>query len=850
VASAIGQEGGPDYGIVIVNDGCPTPETREVVDGWAALHPGRVRAVHQANQGLSGARNTGIRVALETWPDLEALFFLDADNRLDPTAMQIFGHALDTDAQADWFFPHFDFFGIETFAHNGAPYSVARMSMSNQCEAGSLVRRRVIDAGIRFAEDMRAGYEDWDFWLQASEKGFRGRRFQQTFFRYRKRPESMLSGSHAGDAALREAVMARHRWLYARGGVVDAALAEVPYILAFEAETGALSMLRGAELRPEPVPADDVAAMIFAAHAQRDRVLVPPFVLLLRDTARGMIADPKLGRSVICHLQDALSTTELAVLRVRQEMEDNNYWFHTTRRWATDWMPQEPDRDPPRMMAAFASEIRGGDAVMMKTHRLIAAVSHWRSDEMQVGLARGASIATVHANLPDPVPEVEPEGLMSGFGNLADVMSNSRFSTPGRAAFKTWRWPPHITGPTDMPAVLSRGALHGAPLLLPGSKDRPQIGFVLPILKFGGVEKCAIALARAVRDLGADCHLYVYVYGNENAASTPWLLDPFASVHFVGNRALRDWNGPRYLGTKMASRPPDEIMNRILGPLSGLDAVINSGCAAIHHGLGALRRKGIRTVAWEHLIETGAYGRSYGTPYLALAHEGGYDRIATCSKALSVWMHGQGVPEAKLLAMPNGPGYPLSPDAIGTALAARQGAADAPVLRVGFLGRMDRQKGLDRFLEIAAASADLPLSFSITGKSVLDQEDDAFVVPPDLPLYPPAYDLDELAEAFARIDILLMPSRDEGLPLTIMEAQRLGIVTVVSRVGAVEEAIVDGQTGFLVDPNAVVAETVAVLRRLTEDRNLLAATSTAAANREDQWRLNAEALMSALALER
>ena len=64
-----------DLECIVVDDGS-TDNTREVV---SAIEDPRVRYVHQANAGLSSARNTGIREAEHPF-----VGFLDADDRWLP----------------------------------------------------------------------------------------------------------------------------------------------------------------------------------------------------------------------------------------------------------------------------------------------------------------------------------------------------------------------------------------------------------------------------------------------------------------------------------------------------------------------------------------------------------------------------------------------------------------------------------------------------------------------------------------------------------------------------------------------------------------------------------------------
>jgi glycosyltransferase involved in cell wall biosynthesis len=67
----------------------------------------------------------------------------------------------------------------------------------------------------------------------------------------------------------------------------------------------------------------------------------------------------------------------------------------------------------------------------------------------------------------------------------------------------------------------------------------------------------------------------------------------------------------------------------------------------------------------------------------------------------------------------------------------------------------------------------------------------------------------------------------EGVPLVVLEAQASGVPAVTSALDGSAESIVDGETGFLVDPgdDAAVAE---ALRRLMTDAALRARFGAAA----------------------
>ncbi|MFO0687461.1 MAG: glycosyltransferase [Myxococcota bacterium] len=77
-------------------------------------------------------------------------------------------------------------------------------------------------------------------------------------------------------------------------------------------------------------------------------------------------------------------------------------------------------------------------------------------------------------------------------------------------------------------------------------------------------------------------------------------------------------------------------------------------------------------------------------------------------------------------------------------------------------------------------------------------------------------DVDRL---LAAADVFVQPSRSEGLPLAVLEAMAAGLPVVATRVGGMGEAVVDGETGLLVEPERpdILA---GALRRLLGDEAL------------------------------
>jgi glycosyltransferase involved in cell wall biosynthesis len=80
-------------------------------------------------------------------------------------------------------------------------------------------------------------------------------------------------------------------------------------------------------------------------------------------------------------------------------------------------------------------------------------------------------------------------------------------------------------------------------------------------------------------------------------------------------------------------------------------------------------------------------------------------------------------------------------------------------------------------------------------------------------------------------DLFVLPSRQEGLPVAILEAMAGGAAVIATPVGAIGDAIIDGETGLLVQPGDV-AGLAAALARLVDD---VALRQRLAANARDRF---------------
>ncbi len=87
--------------------------------------------------------------------------------------------------------------------------------------------------------------------------------------------------------------------------------------------------------------------------------------------------------------------------------------------------------------------------------------------------------------------------------------------------------------------------------------------------------------------------------------------------------------------------------------------------------------------------------------------------------------------------------------------------------------------------------------------------------------------------AYLAADVLLFPSRLEGLPLSVIEAMATGLPVVSVARSSLPEVVVDGETGFLIAVDDVAGLANAV-RRISKDATLLETMSRGARRRAEE----------------
>jgi glycosyltransferase involved in cell wall biosynthesis len=154
--------------------------------------------------------------------------------------------------------------------------------------------------------------------------------------------------------------------------------------------------------------------------------------------------------------------------------------------------------------------------------------------------------------------------------------------------------------------------------------------------------------------------------------------------------------------------------------------------------------------------------------------------------------------------------------------------ADDPSI-VGLVGRLSTEKGVDIFVRAAAfVSAELPSTkFVIVGegpdREKLESLIDELKVRESVSMLGRR---DDMPSVYASLEIMVSASRQEGLPIAILEGMASRRPLIATTVGAVPTVVLDGRTGVLVPPEnveALASEIVSLLKDPSRRESLGAA---------------------------
>jgi glycosyltransferase involved in cell wall biosynthesis len=196
-----------------------------------------------------------------------------------------------------------------------------------------------------------------------------------------------------------------------------------------------------------------------------------------------------------------------------------------------------------------------------------------------------------------------------------------------------------------------------------------------------------------------------------------------------------------------------------------------------------------------------------------------FSAVVAVSDGVANSLRSSGVPSQRIRTIANGVDVTAFAAANPGSFRATQ-SSDRQV--IGMVARLDLQKGFECLLRAVSALRELVprIHLILVGegpdRAIIESRVRELGLQSNVTL---AGHRTDMPAVYAAMEIFVLPSLNEGLPMTLLEAMASSKPVVATRVGAVPEVVRDGETGLLVEPQDIQG-LVAALSRLLADADL------------------------------
>ena len=197
-----------DFEIIIVDDGSNDQHTLDVLEKRQKRND--LIVYHIPNQRMSAARNYGIERA-----NADLIVTLDADDYFDKTFFQKALDILNNERNTAVVSCYIRNFGLNKKLFKPRGGTIKNFLFSNQCAMCAMFRKSVwIEVG-EFDEQMKLGYEDWEFFIRVTAKGYLIKIIPAVLFYYRQTKKSTLTNDTIpNENEIVKYILQKHQDLY------------------------------------------------------------------------------------------------------------------------------------------------------------------------------------------------------------------------------------------------------------------------------------------------------------------------------------------------------------------------------------------------------------------------------------------------------------------------------------------------------------------------------------------------------------------------------------------------------------------------------------------------------------
>ena len=195
-----------DFEIIIIDDGSTDSLTIEKLKSY---NKQKTKVIRTKNNGLPAARNKGIQLGTGKY-----ILTLDADDKFHPSFLEMAVPILNKNKKIGVVTCFCQTFGLYKQIWHTKGGDIKDFLVNNNCLSGALFRKTCWNTVGGYDEKMKEGYEDWNFWIGITEKGWNVHVIKYPLFFYRISKSSMYSNTMEKHPELVKQVVINNKNLY------------------------------------------------------------------------------------------------------------------------------------------------------------------------------------------------------------------------------------------------------------------------------------------------------------------------------------------------------------------------------------------------------------------------------------------------------------------------------------------------------------------------------------------------------------------------------------------------------------------------------------------------------------
>ena len=198
-----------NWEIIIVDDGS-VDDTPEVAGKILSDYPNhRIRYFSQECRGIVQPRNRGVTLAKG-----EFILPLDADDLIAPTFLERTLAVLKDNEKLGYVSTRALFFGSSNKIWPSEPFVPLALLVTNQQVNTTLYRKAMWKDIGGYEKEMIHGYMDWEFWIHCTKAGWVGTQLEAPLFLYRRKDDSVVMKAKQRDINIKTQIAHLHPEIY------------------------------------------------------------------------------------------------------------------------------------------------------------------------------------------------------------------------------------------------------------------------------------------------------------------------------------------------------------------------------------------------------------------------------------------------------------------------------------------------------------------------------------------------------------------------------------------------------------------------------------------------------------